>query len=98
MVGFSFSLILLVHNSHSVKFLMHFSGTKFHYKEFDFVTHTVLVYRASSSSSSSVGPVANATDVLQPSTLIVLTLSPRLLGRSHVRHQVPPRPQRHKRS
>jgi len=28
------------------------------------------------SSSSSVGPVANATDVLQPSRLIVLTLSP----------------------
>ena len=26
--------------------------------------------------SSSVGPVANATDVLQPSRLIVLTLSP----------------------
>ena len=29
-----------------------------------------------SSSSLSVGPVANATDVLQPSRLIVLTLSP----------------------
>jgi len=29
-----------------------------------------------SSSSSSVGPVANATDVLQPRRLIVLTLSP----------------------
>jgi len=28
------------------------------------------------SSSSSVGPMANATDVLQPSRLIVLTLSP----------------------
>ena len=28
------------------------------------------------SSSLSVGPVANATDVLQPSRLIVLTLSP----------------------
>ena len=42
-------------------------------------------------SSSSVGPVANATDVLQPSRLIVLTLSaPRLFGRSHVRHEVPP--------
>ena len=30
----------------------------------------------SSSPSSSVGPVANATDVLQPSRLIVLTLYP----------------------
>jgi len=28
------------------------------------------------SSSTSVGPVANATDVLQPSRLIVITLSP----------------------
>ena len=41
-------------------------------------------------SSSSVGPVANATDVLQPSRLIVLTLSPPTVGRSHVRRQVPP--------
>ena len=47
---------------------------------------------------SSVGPVANATDVLQPSKLIVLTLSPSLFGRSNVRHQVPPRPQRRQRS
>jgi len=31
---------------------------------------------SSSSSSSSVGPVANATDVLQPSRFTVLTLSP----------------------
>jgi len=31
---------------------------------------------SSSSSSSSVGPMANTTDVLQPSRLIVLTLSP----------------------
>jgi len=38
-----------------------------------------------SSSSSSVGPVANATDALQPSRLIVFTLNPpRLFGCSHV--------------
>ena len=42
------------------------------------------------SSSSSVGPMANATDVLQPSGLIVLTLSPRVFGHSHVRRQMPP--------
>jgi hypothetical protein len=44
--------------------------------------------------------MANATDVLQPSRLIVLTLSPplRVFGRSHVRRQVPSRPQRGKRS
>ena len=53
---------------------------------------------SSSSSSSSVGPVANSTDVLQPSRLIVLTLSPRLFGRSHVRRQVAPRPQQRERS
>ena len=42
------------------------------------------------SSSSSVGPMANATEVLQPSTLIVITLSPpRLFGCSHIRRQVP---------
>jgi len=55
-------------------------------------------YFSSSSSSSSVGPVANATDVLQPSRLIVLTLSPLLFGCSHVCRQVPPRPQRRERS
>ena len=50
---------------------------------------------SSSSSSLSVGPVANATDVLQPDWLIALTLSPpRLLRSSHVRCQVPPRPRR----
>ena len=46
-----------------------------------------------SSSSSSVGPVANTTDVRQPGWLIVLTLSPCLFGRSHVHRQVSPRPQ-----
>jgi len=33
-------------------------------------------HRFFTSSSSSVGPVANATDVLRPSRLIALTLSP----------------------
>jgi len=53
------------------------------------------------SSSSLVGPITNATDVLQPSRLIVLTLSPpptRMFGHSHIRRQVPPHPQRRKRS
>jgi hypothetical protein len=34
------------------------------------------VYRKNVCSFSSVGPIANATDVLQPSRLLVLTLSP----------------------
>ena len=44
-------------------------------------------------SSSSVGPVANATDVLQPTGLLYSPYPPRLFGRSHIRRQVPPRPQ-----
>ena len=43
-------------------------------------------------SSSSVGPMVNATDVLQPKRLIILALFPRVFGRSHVRRQMPPRP------
>ena len=39
-------------------------------------TDPILHHAFASSSSLSVGPVANATDVLQPSRLIVLTLSP----------------------
>ena len=43
------------------------------------------------STSSSVGPMVNATGVLQPKRLIVLTLSPPcLFKRSHVRRQMPP--------
>ena len=44
--------------------------------------------------NSSIRPIADATDVLQPSRLIVLTLypPPHLFERSHVRHQVSPRP------
>ena len=45
---------------------------------------------SSSSSSSSVGPMVNATDVLQPKRIIVLTLFPRVFGRSHVCRQMPP--------
>ena len=41
-----------------------------------YVFHFLLWIKFSSSSSSSVGPIANATDVLQPSWLTVLTLSP----------------------
>ena len=49
------------------------------------------------SSSSSVGPVANATDVLQPIGLLHSPYPSILFGCSHVCRQVPPRP-RHKRS
>ena len=49
-------------------------------------------------SSLSVGPVANATDVLQPVGLLHSPYTPRLFGHSHVRHQVPPGPQRCERS
>ena len=48
--------------------------------------------------SSSVGPMANATDVLQPIGLLYSPYSPHLFGRSNVRRQVPPRPRRHERS
>jgi hypothetical protein len=36
--------------------------------------------------------MVNATGVLQPSRLVVLTLFPRVFGRSHVRRQMTPRP------
>ena len=43
---------------------------------------------SSASSSSSVGPMANATDVLQPIGLLYSPYPPRLFGCSHIRHQV----------
>jgi len=43
----------------------------------------------SSSSSSSVGPVGNGTDVLQPSGLLYSPYPSRLFGRSHVRENWP---------
>ena len=49
-------------------------------------------------SSSSVGPVADATDVLQPIGLLYSPYPPHLFGRSFVHRQVPPRPQRRERS
>ena len=42
------------------------------------------------SSLSSIGPVANSTDVLQPIGLLYSPYPPRLFGCSHVRRQVPP--------
>jgi len=49
-------------------------------------------------SCSSVGPVANATDVLQPIGLLYSPYPPHLFGRSHIHCQVPPRPRRRERS
>jgi len=48
--------------------------------------------------SSSVRPMANATDVLQPAGLLYSPYPPLLFGRSHVCRQVPPRPRRRERS